>query len=51
MLFTQPAKSLKSNTGGEGVFVESAFNMQCRIAKNTLLHIDFFAILPAGLES
>ena len=32
----------------EGVFVESAFNMRYHIAKNTLLHIAFCAILPAG---
>ena len=44
---TQPAKSLKSNTGG--VFVESAFNMRCHIVKNALLHIVFSAILPAGM--
>ena len=35
---------------GEGVFVESAFNMQCHMVKNTLLHIAFSAIVPAGLE-
>ena len=32
----------------EGVFVESEFNMQCHIHKNTLLHIALSAILPAG---
>ena len=32
----------------EGVFVESALKMQCHIHKNTLLHIAFSAILPAG---
>ena len=48
-LSSQPAKSLKSNTTlEEGVFVESAFNMRCHIVNNTLFHIAFSAILPAG---
>ena len=32
----------------EGVFVESVFNVQCHIVKNTLLHTAVYAILPAG---
>ena len=36
-------------TQKEGAFVESAFNMRCRVVKNTLLHIVFYAILPAGM--
>ena len=48
LVTSQSAKSLK-RTLEEGVFVESAFNMRCHIVKNTLPHIDFSAILPAGL--
>ena len=43
---SQPVKLLKSNTG---VFVELAFNVQCYIVKNTLLHAAFSANLPAGI--
>ena len=32
----------------EGVFVESAFNMQCHIVQNALIHTAFSAILSAG---
>ena len=42
---TNPAG--KNNTGGV-IFVQSAFNIQCHIIQNTLLHTAFSAILPAG---
>ena len=45
LIISQSAKSLKSNTG---VFVESAFDMQCHFIKNTLLHTAFSAHLPGG---
>ena len=35
----------------EGVSVESALKIQCHIHTDTLLHIAFSAILPAGLPS
>ena len=41
-------KIAKKVTLEEGVSVESAFNMWCHIVKNTLLHIAFSEILPAG---
>ena len=41
----QPSRqNRKIVTVEEGVFVESAFNMQCHIVKNTLLHIAFSSV-------
>jgi len=38
----------KKNNLKEGVFVNSALNLQCHIGKNTLLRTAFSAILPTG---
>ena len=47
IISTYPAGKI-AKTLEEWVFVESAYNMRCHIVKNTLLHIAFSAILPAG---
>ena len=44
---TQSAKTV-NRTPEECVFVELEFNMQCYLAKNTLLHTACSAILPVG---
>ena len=46
--YNPAGKIAKKYTPEEWVFVESAFNVQSHIAKNTLLHTAFSVILPAG---
>ena len=48
LLNPQPAKLLKSNTGG-GSFCWISIQYAMSYSENTLLHIAFYAILPAGL--
>ena len=47
-LFSQPAKSVKSNAGG-GSFCWIGIQYAIPYSQNTLFHLAFSAILPAGL--
>ena len=49
--YSQPAKSLKTHTGGVYFcLIGTQDAMPCHLVKNTLLQTVFSAILPAGLS-